>query len=79
MTRKKTTGKPPRPARTKGSEAKENQINGNQLEANNNTRPGAPVEHYHVEPTGKTTGDPGSLDEETLDRDAPYNKTYGRQ
>lgn len=24
-----------------------------------------------------TENDPGSIDEETLDRDAPYNKTYG--
>ena len=40
---------------------------------------GAPIEHYHGEPNrGKKTGDPGSLDQETLDRDAPYNKTYGR-
>ena len=40
---------------------------------------GAPIEHHHGEPNrGKKTGDPGSLDEETLDRDAPYNKTYGR-
>jgi hypothetical protein len=39
---------------------------------------GAPIEHYHGEPNrGKKTGDPGSLEEETLDRDAPYNKTYG--
>ena len=37
---------------------------------------GAPIEHYHGEPNrGKKTGDPGSLEEETLDRDAPYNKT----
>ena len=40
---------------------------------------GAPIEHYHGEPNrGKRTGEPGSLEEETLDRDAPYNKTYGR-
>jgi len=40
---------------------------------------GAPIEHYHGEPNrGKKTGSPGSLEEETLDRDAPYNKTYGR-
>jgi hypothetical protein len=40
---------------------------------------GAPIEHYHGGPNrGKKTGDPGSLEEETLDRDAPYNKTYGR-
>ena len=39
---------------------------------------GAPIEHYHGEPNrGKLTGDAGSLDEETLDRDAPYNWTYG--
>jgi hypothetical protein len=39
---------------------------------------GAPIEHYHGEPNrGKLTGDAGSLDEETLDRDAPYNRTYG--
>lgn len=39
---------------------------------------GAPIERYHGEVTdGKRTGDPGDLDEETLDRDAPFNKSYG--
>jgi hypothetical protein len=39
---------------------------------------GAPIEHYRGERTrGTHTGDPGSLNDETLDRDAPYNKTYG--
>lgn len=40
---------------------------------------GAPIEHYRGEPDrGLRTGNPGSLEEETLDADAPYNRTYGR-
>jgi len=40
---------------------------------------GAPIEHYRGErSTGKQTGGPGSLEEETLDREAPYNGTYGQ-
>jgi hypothetical protein len=40
---------------------------------------GAPIEHFRGERNrGEQTGDMGSLDEETLDRDAPYNRTYGR-
>lgn len=38
---------------------------------------GAPIEHFHGEPTDKSTGDAGDLEEEVLDRHAPYNKTYG--
>jgi len=40
---------------------------------------GTPIEHYPGEPTGKRISEVGDLNEETLDRDAPYNKTYGRQ
>jgi hypothetical protein len=48
-------------------------------EAERESERGAPVEHYHVEPTrGETTGSAGSVEQETLDRDAPYNRTYGR-
>jgi len=37
------------------------------------------MEHFRGERNrGERTGDAGSLDEETLDRDAPYNHTYGR-
>jgi hypothetical protein len=40
---------------------------------------GALMEHFRGERNrGERTGDAGSLDEETLDRDAPYNHTYGR-
>jgi hypothetical protein len=41
---------------------------------------GAPIEKFRGErnPMPEHTGAPGSLDEETLDRDAPYNQTYGR-
>lgn len=40
---------------------------------------GAPIEHFRGERNrGQHTGDVGSLNEETLDRDAPYNRTYGR-
>ncbi len=39
----------------------------------------APIEHYRGERNrGAGIGPQGSLEEETLDRDAPYNKTYGR-
>lgn len=41
---------------------------------------GAPIEHYRGEPDrGERTGGQGSLEEETLDPQAPYNKTYGRK
>ncbi len=40
---------------------------------------GAPVEKFRGERTRmiEHTGDAGSLEEETLDSDAPYNQTYG--
>jgi len=39
-----------------------------------------PIEHYCGERySGRPSGEPGSLEDETLDRNAPYNKTYGRQ
>jgi len=37
---------------------------------------GAPIEHYHVEP--KRAERTGSVEEETLDHSAPYNRTYGK-
>jgi hypothetical protein len=38
----------------------------------------APIEHYRGERSRVgQSGPQGSLEEETLDRDAPYNKTYG--
>jgi hypothetical protein len=40
---------------------------------------GAPIEHYHGETTNKQVVGNGDLDEETLDKDAPFNKTYGRK
>jgi hypothetical protein len=41
---------------------------------------GARIEHYRGEPhRSQRTGEPGALEEQTLDRDAPYNKTYGRR
>ena len=43
---------------------------------------GIPEEHYYGERRSRTPGNPedrtGSLDEETLSQDAPYNGTYGR-
>lgn len=39
---------------------------------------GAPIERYRGEITdGEHNGHPGDLEEETLDRDAPFNKSYG--
>ena len=44
---------------------------------------GIPEEHYYGERTPGVTANPadvtGSLDEETLSKHAPYNRTYGRQ
>jgi hypothetical protein len=40
---------------------------------------GIPEEHYYGERLSRTPGNPGSLDDETLSNDAPYNRTYGRQ
>jgi hypothetical protein len=37
-----------------------------------------PIEHYRGERNRPQILEAGSLDEETLDRDAPFNKTYGR-
>lgn len=43
---------------------------------------GIPEEHYHGEEDPRSIENPrassGSLAEETLDKDAPYNRTYGR-
>ena len=40
---------------------------------------GAPIEHDRGEPgPHRRTGDPGDLEEETLDPGAPFNKSYGR-
>ncbi len=36
------------------------------------------IEHYRGERNRPQVLDAGSLDQETLDRDAPFNKTYGR-
>jgi hypothetical protein len=48
-------------------------------ESREDTPRGAPVEHFRGERNrGLETVEGGSLDEETLDRDAPYNRTYGR-
>jgi hypothetical protein len=37
-----------------------------------------PIEHYRGERNRPQVLETGSLDEETLDRGAPFNKTYGR-
>lgn len=40
---------------------------------------GAPIERYRGENGNRrTTGDLGDIELETLDPQAPYNKTYGR-
>ncbi len=44
---------------------------------------GLPEAHYYGERKSPAAGNPedtaGSLNEETLDKDAPYNRTYGRE
>lgn len=78
-TSKATTAKGKRPA-TSQSAANTPSVKRSDRPGKEAADRGAPIEHYHGEPNrGKKTGDPGSLEEETLDRDAPYNKTYGRR
>lgn len=71
-----------KPQSTKGQPAKE--TSGTKVK-----RPGAktrklsggkaPLEHTHGQSNwGQRDGQPSSLEEETLDPAAPYNKTYGR-
>jgi hypothetical protein len=44
-----------------------------------NAEAGAPIERYHVEPKrAERTGSRGSVEEETLDQSAPYNRKYGQ-
>ena len=78
----KRTSKPQRAASaTKSKRAAEEhrQVDNSDLERDRQAGSGAPIEHFRGErTTGKHTGDAGSVDEETLDRDAPYNQTYGR-
>ena len=38
---------------------------------------GTPIETYKGDPDAERSSDIGDLEEETLDRDAPFNKTYG--
>lgn len=40
---------------------------------------GTPIETYKGDPDGVRIEDEGDLEEETLDRNAPFNKTYGIQ
>jgi hypothetical protein len=44
---------------------------------------GIPEEHYYGDEDPRSVEDPraitGSLDEETLSKDAPFNRTYGRK
>jgi hypothetical protein len=77
-TKKKTTAKVKRTTKSKSAETSKSATR-REVPQREDERTGAPIEHYRGEPNrGKKTGDPGSLEEETLDRSAPYNKTYGR-
>ena len=77
------TNKPPR-SRSRAAESKRSEdshpdVENRDLEHEADSDRGAVMEHFRGERNrGERTGDPGSLDEETLDRGAPYNRTYGR-
>jgi hypothetical protein len=43
------------------------------------TNQGIPEEHYYGERNSRTPGSPGDLEDETLSKDAPYNRTYGQE
>jgi hypothetical protein len=68
-----------RVAESKRSEADHPDVENREVDHEGHLDRGAPMEHFRGERNrGERTGDAGSLDEETLDRDAPYNRTYGR-
>jgi hypothetical protein len=79
MAKKSTTRKTKRTPKTQATEPQAQTKRPDPIERKETGR-GAPIEHFHGEnPTRGRTGDPGDLEDETLDRDAPYNKTYGRR
>jgi hypothetical protein len=66
-------------AKSKRSEQGQSNIASSEMEREDPSDQGALIEHFRGERTrGEHTGEPGSLEDETLDRDAPYNRTYGR-
>jgi hypothetical protein len=78
MAKKRTTAKAKRTSKPQSAESKTQAKRPGVKHKDDGDR-GAPIEHFHGEPNRANQIDqPGSLDQETLDRDAPYNKTYGR-
>jgi hypothetical protein len=68
------------PAKSNRSKASHPDVDTAEVERDEIADRGAPIEHFRGERNrGQQTGDAGSLDEETLDRDAPYNRTYGQR
>jgi hypothetical protein len=88
MAKRTTAAKAKRPAKprvekhsekSKRSERSHPDVESTEVAQESMTDEGAPIEHFRGERNrGQHVGDVGSLDEETLDRDAPYNRTYGR-
>jgi hypothetical protein len=88
MAKKTTTAKAKRSARprlekhsakSKRSEQSHPSVENTEVAHEETSDQGAPIEHFRGERNrGQHTGEAGSLDEETLDRAAPYNRTYGR-
>jgi hypothetical protein len=67
-------------AKSKRSELNHPNVDRTDVAHEQMTDRGARIEHFRGERNrGQHTGDVGSLEEETLDRDAPYNRTYGRR
>jgi hypothetical protein len=67
-------------AKSNRSKASHPDVERAEVERDESVDRGAPIEHFRGERNrGQQTGDVGSLDEETLDRDAPYNRTYGQR
>jgi hypothetical protein len=79
MAKKTTTARVNRSAKSR-SDAESTESNGPDVKREDEGVRGAPIERYRGEPNRQErTGAPGSLENETLDRSAPFNKTYGRQ
>lgn len=63
-------------ANPKNNDSKQHDCNQDQCDSQKAGR-GTPIESYKGDPDARRANETGDLEEETLDRDAPFNKTYG--
>lgn len=78
MARNTATGKTQETVQRSKNEDKPNQRVGKTAStARDASTNGTPIETYKGDPSATHTSEVGDIEEETLDRNAPFNKTYG--